>query len=290
MQIQIRTLTPASARAMLLASKTKNRSLNTTALSIYKADMKAGKWIENGQTITISESGDIIDGHHRLHALQGCEGVSITLPVVTVSDSNSIETIDIGRPRTVSDLFEMKLARNGILGALSVSLLRSIRGVQLSQFRSSRDRFEHVRETYFAHESGLNWALLNGWKLPPQVGPRTKVRDTIKPGAKAILTLWAALGGIYSRNRELAEYILSDLSRKAENKTELGLAFNRIMLHHMDRPSDRKASTWYDDRYIVGLNHYIAGTSVTFLRRNIEHAKPKLRLDLIGQNWDVSDA
>jgi hypothetical protein len=290
MEIQIKNITPAAARAMLLASNTKNRYLNNTAISVYKSDMKSGRWIENGQTITISESGDIIDGHHRLHALQDCEGVSITVPVVKVSDASAIETIDVGRPRTIPDLFEMKLNRNGILGNMTMSLVKSIRGNYLHNLRTRKEKFETLREFYFAYESGLNWAFSNGWKSSPEVGPRKKIKDTFKPGAKAALMLWSALGGIYSCNRELAEYIASDLSCSSENKTELGLAFNRTMLHHIDRPSDRKQTIWYEDRYVVGLNHYITGTSVTFLRRQFDKSAPKLRLDLIGQNWDVSNA
>ena len=224
-----------------------------------------------------------------MQALEGCEGVSIVVPVVTVDDSSAIETIDIGRTRTIPDLFEMKLNRNANLGKLAASLSILIQGHQYTGNKSYQAKYEAIRDVYFAYESGLNWALLNGWQTGPDAGPRTKVRNTIRPGTKATTALWAALGGVYACNRDLAEFILADLSSSSENISQLGLAMNRIMLHHVDRPTDKRTNYWYEERYVMGINHYIAGTSVSRITRKFSSGSVKLRLDLIGQNWDVID-
>lgn len=288
MRVDIRTLTPAAARALLTASKTRNRLLNNKLVKSYRKDMEAENWIQNGQTITITEHGDVLDGHHRLRALSECVGVSIVVPVVTVADSRSIETIDVGRPRSVPDLFEMKLGVNGLLALLASNLRWMIRG-QSDCSTSRRESFEAVRNVYFNFEAGLKWALRKGWDLGPEVGPRPKCRNNIRPNASSASVIWAGLGAIYSINSELAEWILKDLSCEVEEKSELGVAFNKVMLNHIIRPTDRHSPIWVKERYIIGLNHYMAGTTTSYLKRSVNQKAPTLKLDLIKSVFGTDD-
>lgn len=284
MKVEIRTLTPAVARALLTGSKTKNRLINKSMVKIYQQDMMNNRWIENGQTITLSDDGSVLDGHHRLHALKDCPGVSISVPVVTVSNDRAIETIDVGRPRTVADFFEMKLGLNGLLALLAGHLQSMIQGHNLCQ-PTKRDQFEQLKNLYYKYETGFNWALWNGWELGKRVGRRTKCKNNIRPGARSAALIWAGLGAIHAINEDLAEFILEDLSCDASRKSELGIAFNNVMLSHINRPSDRHSGQWVKERYIIGLNHYMSGTTASFLRRSVNQKAPRLRLELINETF-----
>ena len=63
----IKTINPKKAEEML-GSQIRNRTLSDPLILRYARDMKQENWDENGQSIIISEEGDLIDGQHRLHA------------------------------------------------------------------------------------------------------------------------------------------------------------------------------------------------------------------------------
>ena len=77
---EIVTLTPALA-AEWLNSNTCNRPLSTLRASRYARDMKAGDWRFNGETISFTADGRLVDGQHRLTAVVE-SGVTIQQVVV----------------------------------------------------------------------------------------------------------------------------------------------------------------------------------------------------------------
>ena len=61
-------LTPELA-TKLLARNTHNRTISSSRIRQYAADMAAGNWAFNGEAIKVSEGGQILDGQHRLRAV-----------------------------------------------------------------------------------------------------------------------------------------------------------------------------------------------------------------------------
>jgi hypothetical protein len=54
----------------LLERNNENRRLRLNTVNRYAADMKKGRWhADTGETIKITNNGDILDGQHRLHAV-----------------------------------------------------------------------------------------------------------------------------------------------------------------------------------------------------------------------------
>lgn len=112
MKSQVELITPETAKQILDRTKIKNRSLNWNTVRHYAEQMRAGKWHLNGETIKIDINGNAFDGNHRLNAVI-LSGVSVEMLVVRdVEDLDSFKTVDIGRPRTSAQIFNMDGVKN----------------------------------------------------------------------------------------------------------------------------------------------------------------------------------
>lgn len=98
----IELITPELASKYLEANKA-NRRIRAHKVEMYARDMTAGRWQLNGQGISFSSSGMLLDGQHRLHAIVK-SGVSVQMNVVRGLDRTAGATMDIGITRTDLDL------------------------------------------------------------------------------------------------------------------------------------------------------------------------------------------
>ena len=106
MQIQIETITPAIARAML-ENNDHNRRLAPSHVRRYAADMAAGQWTINGEAIKVDTSGNLLDGQHRLAAII-VANVAVQTVVARGLDVGTRLTMDQGRKRTTGDQFKLR--------------------------------------------------------------------------------------------------------------------------------------------------------------------------------------
>jgi hypothetical protein len=103
--VQIESINPEIAKKYL-AQMGKNRHLTQFHLGGMIRDMKAGRWIFNGDPIRFN--GDkLIDGQHRLTALIA-SGKTFDFVVIRQLPKEAFETIDIGRKRTTADYLSME--------------------------------------------------------------------------------------------------------------------------------------------------------------------------------------
>ncbi|MEO1775645.1 MAG: hypothetical protein AAFS07_11910 [Pseudomonadota bacterium] len=108
-------LTPALARC-LLDRNDQNRPLSRTNLTRLCNDIRAGRWVLNGQTIIVAEDGQLNDGQHRCHAVLAT-GIAVpTLFSFGVSRDSRL-TVDMGAQRDVGSF----LAMQGIPNASAVA-------------------------------------------------------------------------------------------------------------------------------------------------------------------------
>lgn len=108
-KVEVIKITPNYA-GYLLSQSSGNRNVNSRRVSLYADAMASGKWVENGESIIISTTGNVIDGQHRLSAVV-LSKTPISSLVVTIDGVNEDEAltakhipIDIGYNRTVSDI------------------------------------------------------------------------------------------------------------------------------------------------------------------------------------------
>jgi len=99
-------VTPEIASQWLTFNRN-NRVITRKKVDEYAADMLAGKWRENGDTIRFSNTAKLLDGQQRLTAIVET-GLKIRVLVVTGLDDESQPTMDTGRPRKGRDVLEIE--------------------------------------------------------------------------------------------------------------------------------------------------------------------------------------
>ena len=103
----IQTITPKKAREWLKRNVS-NRPLRESVVKRYATEMTEGRWKLNGESIKFNCNGDLIDGQHRLHAIDRAN-VTLDSYVLNGLPIDSFDTIDGGQPRNNGD----RLARRG---------------------------------------------------------------------------------------------------------------------------------------------------------------------------------
>jgi hypothetical protein len=97
----------------LLLKNNKNRRANVTRVAQYAKEMKEGGWFEaSGETIKICQSGEILDGQHRLLAISKAN-VSLNFLVCFDVKKEAMPFIDTGKPRNAADIFHIEKITNG---------------------------------------------------------------------------------------------------------------------------------------------------------------------------------
>lgn len=99
------TLTPPLA-AELLRRNDGNRNLKPVKIEQMVADIKADRWSCNGETIIVSDSGELNDGQNRCNAVVNANR-SIKTWIVFGADRESRNTVDQGAARSASDYAHM---------------------------------------------------------------------------------------------------------------------------------------------------------------------------------------
>lgn len=100
MKTEVIEITPEVAR-VYLKQNTNNRNLIKRKLAQYAKDMKEGRWVLNGEPIQFDDSGELINGQHRLNACIRSNSAFTTLVVFGVSGEEMGDAIYMARMRKV---------------------------------------------------------------------------------------------------------------------------------------------------------------------------------------------
>jgi hypothetical protein len=102
----VESISPAIA-AKILKDNTNNRNLSDKLVEHYASQMKKGRWQVNGEAIVIAGNGVLMDGQHRLSAVIH-SGVVVDMLVVRGVENKAMNTIDIGKGRSIADHLRMQ--------------------------------------------------------------------------------------------------------------------------------------------------------------------------------------
>jgi hypothetical protein len=91
-----------------------NRSARDRIISAYARDMESDRWRLTGEAIKFSHSGRLLDGQHRLHAVQ-LSGRTVEMFVVYDLPDDVQEVIDSGTARTTGDALKMRNESNSLI-------------------------------------------------------------------------------------------------------------------------------------------------------------------------------
>jgi hypothetical protein len=104
-------ITPTRARQILEAN-IKNRDIRQPHVDKYARDMSNGRWKEQtGESIKISNTGIVLDGQHRLHAIIKANKAVVMLVISGIEDS-VFDVIDTGSSRNATDVFKIADVKN----------------------------------------------------------------------------------------------------------------------------------------------------------------------------------
>jgi hypothetical protein len=102
------TLTPALAHLLLRDDfNVSNRKISQANIETIRADVLAGRWLYNGESLSISKTGKLLDGQHRCDVVVQT-GISIPVTISFGAPDEARFTIDIGKPKSAANFLHMK--------------------------------------------------------------------------------------------------------------------------------------------------------------------------------------
>lgn len=99
-------VTPQMAHEWL-GYNTHNRRLRERVVNAYAADMAAGAWQWNGESIKFATDGTLLDGQHRLAAIVKAD-VTVPMLVVRGLPNETQDTVDGGISRKFADVLQLR--------------------------------------------------------------------------------------------------------------------------------------------------------------------------------------
>lgn len=102
-RVEILMVTPEMAKTWLSRNSGNQRSVSKKTVEMYARDMARGAWQLTHQGISFNQTGEVIDGQHRLHAIIQ-SGVTVQMAVATGFFSEYDSPIDQGRARSARDI------------------------------------------------------------------------------------------------------------------------------------------------------------------------------------------
>lgn len=136
------SVTPTLAKK-LLEMNTQNRPMSGPTLKHYVTQMKDGHWKFAGGTISISKTGRILDGQHRLEAIVQANTTQ-KFNIQTGLDDTTFDVFDTGRNRTGSDILGILGHKNS--GAMA-SALKIIMAYDRKHLAKGKTLNKHERIT-----------------------------------------------------------------------------------------------------------------------------------------------
>lgn len=97
----VEEITPEIAVDYLDRNIENNRTVTNWKVDQYANDMREGNWVETSATIKFDESGNLIDGQHRLLAIVEAE-LPVRMAVSRGEPADAVHVIDTGQARTPS--------------------------------------------------------------------------------------------------------------------------------------------------------------------------------------------
>lgn len=189
--VQVETITPELAEEYM-GKNTHNRNIRNYRVDAYAEDMVNGAWQWNGEAIKFSESGQLLDGQHRLLAIIKAQ-VSIPMLVVRGLPNSTQHTMDTGAVRKFSDVLKLRGEENYVV------LATIVRSVHI--WEKGQRRFGGASSTAQTNPQLL--ATLEKYPyLREATHPLTRVSNSAGLPASASGALWFAFMNIDPHDAE----------------------------------------------------------------------------------------
>lgn len=194
-------VTPAMAMD-LLSANTLNRPLSDPHVKRIAAQITSGKWRFNGDTIKIADTGDVLDGQHRLWAIVESK-VAIETIIIRGIERDAFATIDtIRKPRSLGDTVALSgnARHRSTIGAALAWLIRWQQH-NLEAYKAPKNRIEN---------SDVEQALIDNPGMVRAAERAHGIRNIANTSIMAFLYYIVA-----NRNEDLAERMMKTLTDPA---------------------------------------------------------------------------
>jgi hypothetical protein len=158
-----------------LKLNTENRPLSASHIRQLSKRMANDEWHLNGQAIIFSNTGNLLDGQHRLEAVK-LYGDVVLFDVRFGINASSFHTLDDGKKRTAADVFAIEKIPNYTNTASSIRLIFSLQRMYSSSQMSTelRPSNQEVLKWFYDHPEisdyvllGMQWYDISGRILSP---------------------------------------------------------------------------------------------------------------------------
>lgn len=154
--IEVVQVTPEMAREILLYHNKMNRKMNLRHVKALLNNMQKGTWRFNGNTVCFDKQDELIDGQHRLKAVE-LYGKPVPMIFVSKLDHDAIKTIDQEiKPRKFSDLLSMANAKNYNLTAAIIEKYFTLSLGKKHNLLSGTGHGGHDNKTKYTVDDKLN--------------------------------------------------------------------------------------------------------------------------------------
>lgn len=189
MRYERRSISPADAERMLANNYDGNRRINPRHVAALAADMAAGRFVsENSQTITVTESGKLLDGQHRLAAIAK-SGVTLDFLVAVAPDEDAeriFGTLDAGRMRTANQFVTLPSAHNIVASAKIALAIERGNAPMASTMNGKMGNIDHSDGLFASRVQILEYIDENADALVDAVRIGSRMRENIGCGSIAL--------------------------------------------------------------------------------------------------------
>lgn len=143
---RIENITPEMARHYLTKNTNNFRKVKNRVVMQYANDMKAGKWVLNGEGIMFSKDGSLINGQHRLKAIiqSGC---TVPMMIIEGIEGNAKDVVfDLGFKRSVANYLGTSGTSVAAITAIMLNKFRNYGVGQSEMIEYSNKHFDEMLE------------------------------------------------------------------------------------------------------------------------------------------------
>lgn len=160
-------ITPELAKELLADYNPSNRPLNEAHVRHLVAEMDAGRWMYNGDTIRFSYDRRLIDGQHRLEAC-----VRANMPIRVLFEQNldpkAFHTIDAGKKRSAGDTLAVMGKPNSSRLASTLRFVDKYKTERmLKRIAYNNSDIKLLAAAYPKVEESVAWCMEQAGKLVP---------------------------------------------------------------------------------------------------------------------------
>lgn len=260
------TITPATAKEWLARGGV-NRKVKGHVRRI-KEDILAGRWVLNGQSITLDRHGRVIDGQHRLLACVQADR-AIESVVAMGADPAAFDTIDTGSPRSAGDMISVDQIPNAAIVAAATRIITWYD----ENYDGDLNGFASGLSATVIHRNAKRYGEAGLFDIVSRVKSKRSLTNIVPAGPLSAVMFIAVRGGY----ADVAEHFLVALETGADLAIgDAALALRSRLIAAKSRRERIRPQSLFG-LILKAWNGYVSGEPVKLVRIAINERAPRAK-------------